>query len=196
MGKIFIVIGKSATGKDSVYSALIGNMGAEIKPFVIFTTRPQRSGELNGREYYFTDREHLMELEKQGRVIESRVYHTVFGDWFYFTADEGQIGEDENYLGIGTLESFVKLKEYYGEDRVIPIYIECDDRERLLRSVNREAKQESPSYKEVCRRYIADEEDFSPEKIEKAGIKKRFNNDGSLDVCAGEIAEYIKARIS
>ncbi len=191
MGKIFIVMGKSATGKDSIYSEIMKNKDLDLMPFVIYTTRPKRCGEENGREYYFSDTEHLKELRNKGRVIEERVYHTVHGDWYYFTADEGQYDENNNYIGIGTLESYVKLKEYFDEGRVIPLYVECDDKSRLLRAIGREANQEKPAYNEVCRRYLADEDDFSEEKIKEARIKKRFENDGTVITCVHEITKYL-----
>ncbi len=57
---------------------------------------------------------------------------------------------------------------------MIPIYVEVDDRERLLRSIERERCQEMPKYKEVCRRFLADEEDFKEENLLRCGIDTRF----------------------
>ena len=96
------------------------------------------------------------------------------------------------YLGIGTLESFLKLKHYYGEEKVIPIYIQVENGERLTRALEREKAQEQPKYAEMCRRFLADEEDFSEEKIQKAGIRKRFEN-VNLASCVEEIVKYIKS---
>ena len=125
MGKIFYIMGKSAAGKDKIYSRLIGNQELSLKKLILYTTRPIRDGEKNGREYFFTDDRKLAELESQGLVIEKREYHTVHGLWTYFTADDGQADlEKSDYLGIGTLESFVKMREYYGEEAVIPVYIQ------------------------------------------------------------------------
>lgn len=192
MGTVFIVMGKSASGKDKTYKELLERTAGDLQALVLYTTRPMREGEKNGREYFFTNEEHMNRLLSEGRIIERRVYDTVFGKWYYFTADEGQIDPDLCYLGIGTLESFVKLKEYFGEDRVKPVYIECEDRIRLLRAINRESAQKEPAYKEVCRRYLADEEDFSEEKIKAAGITVRFDNSGDLEDCIGSILNYIK----
>ena len=50
--------------------------------------------------------------------------------------------EEKNYLGIGTLESYEKLKAYYGEEKIRPIYIEVEDGERLKRAIAREETQE------------------------------------------------------
>ena len=47
------------------------------------------------------------------------------------------------YLGIGTLESFVRLREYYGNEVMWPVYIEVEDGERLERALARgESTQE------------------------------------------------------
>lgn len=193
MGKIFYIMGKSAAGKDRIYSCLAAEKELELKKLVLYTTRPIRAGEENGREYFFTDEGKRVELEKQGRVIESRSYHTVHGIWTYFTADDGQVDLTKaDYLGIGTLESFLKLKHYYGKEKVIPIYIQVENGERLTRALEREKAQEQPKYAEMCRRFLADEEDFSEEKIQKAGIRKRFEN-VNLASCVEEIVKYIKS---
>lgn len=193
MGKIFYIMGKSAAGKDRIYSCLASEKKLGLKKLVLYTTRPIRAGEENGREYFFTDDRRLRELEGQGRVIESRAYHTVHGIWTYFTADDGQVDlKKADYLGIGTLESFLKLKKYYGEEKVVPIYIQVENGERLTRALEREKSQENPRYAEMCRRFLADEEDFSEENIQKAGIRKRFEN-VDLVICVEEIVKYIKS---
>ena len=125
--------------------------------------------------------------------FEARAYHTVHGIWTYFTADDGQVDLSEgNYLGIGTLESYQKLKQYYGEEHVIPVYIEVEDGERLQRALLREREQEKPKYEEMCRRFLADQEDFSEENIREAGIKLRFANE-NLELCVENIIKYINS---
>jgi guanylate kinase len=193
MGKIFYIMGKSASGKDKIYSRLAGDKKLNLKKLILYTTRPVRDGEEDGVQYYFTDDQKLKEFEEAGKVIESRTYNTVYGVWTYFTADDGQIDlKSGNYLGIGTLESFQKMKNYYGKDSVIPIYIEVENGERLIRAIRREQKQETPKYKELCRRFLADEEDFSEEKIKEAEIQKRFVND-DLDLCVENIIKYVNS---
>ena len=124
-------------------------------------------------------------------MIEERSYHTVHGIWTYFTADDGQVDlAGSDYLGIGTLESYLKLREYYGEEAVCPLYIEVEDGERLARALKRERSQLTPRYEEMCRRFLADQEDFSEEKIGAAGIQRRFQN-VDLEECVEEIAAYI-----
>ena len=193
MGKIFYIMGKSSSGKDSIYRQLEADQELGLRRLVIYTTRPIRDGEKNGREYFFVDENKLKEFRRNGKLIEARTYQTVYGPWTYFTADDGQVSVgNDSYLGIGTLESFVKLREYYGNDVMRPVYIEVEDGERLERALARERTQEVPKYEEMCRRFLADQNDFSEENILKAGIWKRFRNH-NLDECVKEIGNYIKS---
>ena len=98
---------------------------------------------------------------------------------------------DNNYLYIGTLESYKGMRKYYGEENVIPFYIYVEPGERLSRAVERERRQENPKYTELCRRFIADEEDFSREKILEVGIDKIYEND-KLFECVNNIENDIK----
>lgn len=176
MGKIYYLMGKSASGKDHIYENLIQETALDLKPFVLYTTRPIRSGEQDGREYFFVDEKRLSELREAGKIIEERMYSTVQGPWYYFTADDGQIDlAKHDYLGIGTLESYLKLKAYFGEQAMVPLYVEVDDGLRLSRALERERKQTEPKYAEMCRRFLADCEDFTEEKIAEAGIVRRFS---------------------
>lgn len=193
MGKIFYIMGKSSSGKDSIYRKLESTEEFGLKRLVIYTTRPIRDGEKEGREYYFTDENKLEEFRRTGKLIEARTYETVYGPWIYFTADDGQVSAgNDNYLGIGTLESYEKLKAYYGAEYVIPIYIQVEDGERLQRALLREREQDNPKYEELCRRFLADQKDFSEENIRKTGIKLRFTND-NLELCVKNIINYINS---
>lgn len=177
MGKIYCIMGKSSSGKDTIYKMLLEEPELSLKTIVPYTTRPMRAGETEGVEYYFCGEERLRELEEAGRVIELRAYDTVHGVWKYFTVDDHQMQEKEqDYLLIGTLESYRKLRDYFGKDRVIPIYIEVEDGIRLQRALDRERSQKEPGYEELCRRFLADASDFSEEKLKEAGITIRFVN--------------------
>ena len=184
-------MGKSASGKDRVYRELMKYFSFE--KIVMYTTRPMRQGEIDGVQYYFTDEAEYERLLSSGKVIESRCYQTAHGPWIYYTVDDGVIHRDgaEQYLIIGTLESYEKLKEYFGEDMLVPIYLEVEDGLRLERALNREKQEAAPRYKEMCRRYLADEEDFSEEKLQAAGIVRRFSNE-QLEKCLEEVVLYIK----
>lgn len=192
MGKIFCIMGKSASGKDTIYKELLERKELNLSPMVSYTTRPIREGEREGVEYFFSNEEELEKFAEEKRLIEVREYHTVHGIWKYFTVDDGRSQtENKNYILIGTLESYLKLREYYGKAVVIPIYIQVDDGLRLSRALARERQQEHPRYAELCRRYLADDEDFSEKKLRDAGVDKIFKND-ELKENIGEVLDYME----
>lgn len=196
MGKLFYIMGKSSTGKDTIFKALMANQELGLRNLVMYTTRPIREKEENGREYHFVNDAAADELVRQGKVIEIRSYDTVHGVWRYFTVDDAHTDlERYPYLAIGTLESYEKLKKYYGADKVIPIYIEVDDGMRLERALKRERKPQNRRFEEMCRRFLADSADFSEENLKRAGISRRFINDGDRTECIHEIEDFIRSEL-
>ena len=192
MGSIYCIMGKSSSGKDTIFKLLLDKGDLDLKRIVSYTTRPIRSNEKPGDEYNFVSVEELVEA---GKVIEIRKYDTVHGPWFYFTVDDGQIDLSKNdYLIIGTVESFVKIRDYYGKDAVLPIYIEVDDGIRLSRALERERSQEHPKYEEMCRRFLADQQDFSQENLDAAQVSNVFKNDEDSRITCDRIATFIKDR--
>lgn len=190
MGKIFYLMGKSASGKDSIYKRL-RSLCPELKSIVLYTTRPMRDGEQEGVEYHFIGQKQLKKLEQSGKVVEVRTYQTVFGPWSYATVDDGQINlAQADYLVIGTLDSYEKLREYYGKEKLVPLYVTVDDGVRLERAIARERQQQEPKYTELCRRFLADEEDFSPERLAELDVTEAFENQ-ELEACVQAIADRI-----
>lgn len=195
MGKIICLMGKSSTGKDTIFKRLLEDDALGLRTVVSYTTRPVRDGEREGVEYFFTDEAGYEYWEKQKRIIEARAYHTCHGLWRYFTVDDGQITRTGNYIMIGTLEAYRSLRDYFGADRLLPVLIELDDGVRLQRALDRERRQENPKYEEMCRRFLADSEDFSEEKKSAAGIERAFVNN-ELEECLSEIKKYIEEAVS
>ena len=195
MGSIYCIMGKSSSGKDTIFKLLLGRDDLQLKRIVSYTTRPIRSNEKPGEEYNYVSIEEKDALVASGKVIEIRKYDTVHGPWFYFTVDDGKIDiEKDDYLVIGTVESFVKIRDYYGSDKVMPIYIEVDDGLRLSRALDRERQQAQPKYEEMCRRFLADQQDFSEENLKAAKITTLFNNDEDSQNTSKKIAQFIKNR--
>ena len=196
MGKIFLLMGKSSSGKDTIYRELMREKDLGLKKVVSYTTRPMREGETDGVQYLFKNEEEYTKLKADNKIIEERAYNTKCGIWRYFTADDGQIDlSDGDYLIIGTLESYCYIRDYFGKENVVPVYIDTNARTRLERAMHREDKQENPRYDEMCRRFLADEEDFSETKLSEAKIEKRFENNAEIDDCIKEITEYIAQKI-
>ena len=195
MGKIYCLLGKSSSGKDTLFKMLLEESGLSLKTIVPYTTRPIRVGEQEGVEYHFVTEETQKKLEAEGKIIELRAYDTICGVWKYFTVDDGQIDlATDNYLVIGTLESYVKMRDYFGAEKLVPLYVEVEDGERLLRALTRERAQKEPNYAELCRRFLADSVDFSAERLKAAGICRWFENTEKNTTCK-ELVSYIKAAI-
>ena len=195
MGKIFYIMGKSAVGKDRIYSVLRRDKELNLKNILLYTTRPIRKGERDGVDYYFIDEEQIQMFQKEEQIIEMRSYQTVHGIWRYLTVNHGQFQlEQQSCIMIGTLESYEKMKQYFGSSLLVPIYVKVDDGIRLERALKREREQENPKYSELCRRYLADEKDFSQEKLKASGISNFFENN-NFEVCIAQIKQYIKTEM-
>lgn len=195
MGKIFCVMGKSASGKDTIYKRLLQERSLSLRRIVPGTTRPIRQGETPGVEYHFYTEEELTRLEKEGHILELRAYHTVHGVWKYFTTDQQIQLSSHDYLMIGTLESYLRMRDCLGADAMVPLYIEVEDGLRLSRALERERAQSEPKYAELCRRFLADEADFSSENLAAAGISVIFANT-DLEDTIEQITQYIKTQLS
>lgn len=193
MAKLYVVMGKSSSGKDTIFNRLKEQKELGLRTITGYTTRPMRDGETDGKEYHFVSEGRLAQMRAAGKVIECRTYQTIYGPWSYFTADDGQIevDGDNRYLYIGTLESYASIRNYFGGEMVVPIYIEVEPGIRLERALSRERKQEKPKYTEMCRRFLADEEDFKEENLKKLEIAKRFANNGELEACLKEIMAFL-----
>ena len=194
MGKFIYIMGKSASGKDTVGKNLKDKLN--LKNYVMYTTRPKRDGEQEGKDYFFVNQEEIERLREEGKIIESRTYNTIYGPWTYATVNDNQLDSDEDILGLGTLESYRSVREYFlrnGNENLLPVYIEIDEEERRKRALKREQTQANPKYEEMERRLKADLIDFSEENLSLAGIKEnqRFQN-YDLDECIGKIENYIE----
>lgn len=188
--KLIYLIGKSSSGKDTIFKELLNLTG--YNSYITYTTRPMRNGEKQGVEYYFISDKKMNEYIKEHMVIECRAYKTVYGEWKYATIDDEQFKSNNNIITIGTLESYNKIREFFlgkKDFEIIPVYIEVPDNIRLRRAIEREEKG-SGNYDEMCRRFIADCKDFSDENLKNACIEKRFKNI-VLDKCLNEILDYI-----
>lgn len=195
MGKIFCLMGKSSSGKDTIFGEIKKSFEYLLVPIIPYTTRPIRVGEVEGQAYHFISEQQLNEYNAQNKVIEQRVYQTVEGPWYYATIDDGNIDLGvQDYIVIVTLEAYNNLVHYFGKDRVVPIYIDVENGLRLERALKRERQQLNPNYDELCRRFLADNKDFSAANLQAAGIEKIYIND-DINRCIDEISNDIKKMI-
>lgn len=187
MSKIIILMGKSSTGKDTIYREILNR--TNLGKIVPYTTRPIRTGEKHGVDYFFVTDDFIE--ENRDKIIEIRTYDTIHGKWSYFEMNDLQLESNKDLIFITTLEGYKGFLEYFGSEKLVPIYITVDDGLRLQRALDREIKQENPKYAEMCRRYLSDSDDFSEEKLSVFENIKRFENNNLEDVIQ-EIIEYLK----
>lgn len=197
MGKIVIFMGESSTGKDTLKSAVLTRQefsGYRFNNIVLHTTRPIRTWEVNGKDYYFVDAKEMEQLEQAGKVIEKRSYDTIHGIWNYFTCSDA-INLEKNYLTVNTLEAYDQFLNYFGSEHLVPILVKIDAGIRLQRALNREITQLNPKYAEMCRRFLADSKDFSLENIRKRNITDYCDNNGDIEEALSDISKILLKRL-
>ena len=78
-GCLFIISAPSGTGKTSLVRALLQS-DLNLSLSISHTTRPPRSGEVNGRDYHFVDEETFRQMLRNGEFVESaEVYGNLYG---------------------------------------------------------------------------------------------------------------------
>ena len=180
MSRIFCLVGKSCSGKDTLYTRILDLKQPNLRPVIPYTTRPMRRGEVDGQNYHFVSGKQLEQYLAGDQIIELREYFTTQGYWSYFTL---RFELDADRLIITTLEGAEALISCYGRPAVCVIYLQVDDRTRLMRCIDREDRQENPDYTEVCRRFLADQADFSQEQLARFPQLHTIDTGMGLDSC-------------
>lgn len=155
--KILALFGKSGSGKDTLVNTIFEQYSKYFHKIIPFTTRPKRENEIDGVDYYFVTEEEMEAM----RLRHSFITLNNFNNWFYGVAYQSL---DKNKINIGVfndkalVEILPKTQQYNMNIEIIPLLIEADDKVRLLRCLNRE---EYPNCHEICRRFLADEQDYA-----------------------------------
>ena len=165
---LLVLVGCSASGKDTVMNRLVKEF--DVKPVISYTTRPTRNCEQDGREYYFITEEEFERMKNNAEFIETRVYKTVNGNWYYGLPKNGiDLEDDNNYITIldfdGLLELEIWLRSIGQIDKLTSIYVDVTEQNRLIRSLNREQNMTKKQVEEVIRRYYNDNANVVPAKV-------------------------------
>lgn len=113
--KLFVISAPSGAGKTSLVKELVHDVDG-LTFSVSYTTRPQRNGEVNGRDYFFVSRAEFEEMIAAGRFLE---YAQVF-DNYYGTARE----QVEEKLGQG--KHVILEIDWQGAAQVRTAWPECE----------------------------------------------------------------------
>ena len=173
MKLMFCILGKSSVGKDTIINA-VTTSHSNLSKVIPTTTRPMRACEKNGHDYIFMSENSFMKKVENDQFMEYRQYDVLDKNgkklkWYYGTAFPNQPVS----ICTGSLEMYsniIKNPKVSENIKVYPIYITVPEHERLFRMINRERRNQKPNFREVSRRYVQDNIDFSDEKCTEVGI--------------------------
>lgn len=170
MIKLIAIVGKSGSGKDTIYKKVV-NQNTQFHKVIHITTRPKRDGEIEGVDYFFRTEQEIDTLTKQKKIF----CNLSFNDWSYALSRDCF---DENHINILISNPYELLFLMGQKDFEIKVFeIVAKDKTRLMRSLDRDEK----NVDEIVRRYIADQQDFS-NKAYKDIEKFELINEKPMDV--------------
>ena len=156
MRKIFAVMGKASTGKDTLTKMLSETL--ELPIALSFTTRPMRVGEKQGVEYNFISDDDFWDLHGCDLLAEYTSYEVASGETWHYGLTKEELEKAEYVLVIVNPDGFKQLTEIYG-DKVCSILIDAPADVRIKRYLDRDMVTEEKA-EECCRRFLADNKDF------------------------------------
>lgn len=181
---IVALMGKAGAGKDTLLNKICTEH-PEYHKIISCTTRPMRDNEKEGKDYHFLSVSQFIEKVMNGDMLEA----TEFNGWHYGTIKSSLI--DGINIGVFNPEGYDCLTQIPMKDvKIIGIYIRCNDKERLIRQLNREFE---PNVKEIIRRYQTDEDDFIALDNKQLPQVVEFYNDTpiQLDTIVMTIHNYV-----
>ena len=149
---IIAIIGEAGSGKDYFVEHLTKKYKKLFHKITSYTTRPKRDNEEEGKDYYFTTKEHFLDMIENKSIVE----YTEFNGWYYGT-HECEL-DNNKMINIGVFDPQGVRNLIQLGYSVIIFKLHVPDKERLIRQLNRE---EDPDIEEIIRRYQTDKEDFA-----------------------------------
>lgn len=175
MYNMVCICGKAASGKDTILKTILEEYPDIFCRNLSTTTRSPREGEIQGIDYDFITEQEMMNKLMNGDMLEV----VEFNGSFYGTALDTLSTEKINIsiYNPGGIELLLENTQI----NLLIFYIECDDKIRVLRYINRE-----PNFnlQKFCDRMIVDEKEFNPliEEIKDYEIFTKFNNDAAQNI--------------
>lgn len=163
---ILIIVGKSASGKDTLQKYLQETYNTTS--FVSVTTRPMRDGEKEGIHYFYRDKNEFSRLVEKGDIFEYRSYDTLVNnvpDTWYYGSIKQELKPGTHYTVVVDIDGALAYIKAYGAKNCSMVYIECPDKTREKRA----RKRGSFDKKEWDRRVADDNEKFSKERLALIG---------------------------
>ena len=120
MGKIYVIMGKSSTGKDSLLNLMVEK---GYKRVVSHCSRPRRSNEIADRDYHFVKYQQMVDMIENNEFVETRSYNVVDNEtWLYgISKSEIDLSSDNNYISVVDGQGFEALRDHYGKENVVGV---------------------------------------------------------------------------
>lgn len=146
MKNIYLIVGKSGSGKDTIVNALCEKYG--YKRLISYTTRHQRSDPADEKSHIFVDMEDYRCDRDNGQIVAETFYN---GNYYWATKKQ----VDESDLYIIDIPGVKSIRErYFGKPAVV-IAVEADDETRIRRM-----KLRGDSLTSITARMTLDKEEF------------------------------------
>lgn len=154
--KLILIMGKAATGKDTIAKEVSNRLNIPIA--VSFTTRDKRQGETEGVEYKFITETEFKMKQASNEIVEYASYDITSENRTYtYGLTKDQIEKSEYVIAIVNPHGYHQLMDVY-KDNIISILIDCNDRDRLIRYLDRD---KNVNVNEMIDRYHRDKIDFT-----------------------------------
>ena len=127
---IIVLLGASGSGKSTIENELATHHGFE--KIISYTTRKPRNGEVNGKDYYFTNNDTFEEMIKDGVLAEydeysqGRLYGTLKTDY-----------ADGNKVVVLTPNGLRHLKQSCPNDNIFTVLVNASLGTRVKRYIDR-----------------------------------------------------------
>lgn len=154
-----IIMGYTSSGKSKYEKELVYNHN--YIPLISATTRPIRTNEKDGIDYYFKSDDEFKAMIDNDELIEFREYETIQGKWYYGVPKQ-ELSNKKNYVVVADLNGAKDLIKYYYEHNCKAVYVEVDYKIRLKRA---EIRDRHFDIAEFDRRNKADMIDFPLDEV-------------------------------
>ena len=183
---VVVIAGPSGSGESTITNEIVERYSPRIQRLVTATTRPPRTGEKNGVDYYFFSKEEFEREKKTGHILESTYIKN--RDTYYGTYSpdlEKKIESGQLVIVNPDLVGARYYKENYGATTIFIVPENVDALERRIRERN----PELPDI-EVKQRRANAEAEIKKEKAFYDHVV--VNADGKLEEAVKEVVAILK----
>jgi guanylate kinase len=124
---LFVFSAPSGTGKTSIYKEILLN-NPEIEFSVSATTRKKREDEVDGKDYFYLDKDDFLMRVDKGEFVE---YEKIFDNNLYGTLKsyiDGKINDGKDVIFDLDVKGAMSIKRIY-KDKAVLIFIKPPNKE-------------------------------------------------------------------